>query len=206
MPGLEGVLKTGQTWQGWDQNPTFLALRLESTRAWSARQPLGWDQVSGRFDINLSHLSGLGFHRDNPNIQLGKGEQGELGVLPPRNSLFKPRGFGDAGVEGAPLSLRVPMCFWGAFWGDGRDQIPFSPGAEGGPEHQAPAPDSFQFNKTTEPARFQLSGLWFIPGLRVTSKSYQFHTDFEGIIPSRLLFPWHGLPGAQGLTRAHGMG
>lgn len=83
---------------------------------------------------------------------------------------------------------------------------PFCPGAEGGPEHEAPAPDSFQLNKTTEPARFRLSGLWFIPGLQVASKSYQFHTDFEGIIPSRLLFPWHGLPGAQGLTRARCVG
>lgn len=123
---------------------------------------------------------------------------------------FKPKVFGDAGAERAQLS---PCIFGVQFWGMAgirslfvRDQIPFCPGAEGGPEHEAPAPGSFQLNKTTDPAQFRLSGLWFIPGLQVASKSYQFHTDFEGIIPSRLLFPWHGLPGAQGLTRARCVG
>lgn len=62
-------------------------------------------------------------------------------MLALRNSLFEPRVFGDAGAEGAQLSLRLPVWFWGAFLGDGRDQIPFSQGSKGEPEHQPPAPD-----------------------------------------------------------------
>lgn len=90
--------------------------------------------MSARFELNPSHLSGLGFHRDKPNTRVGKSEQGDLRVhsFHPEIPFFTPRVFGEAGVERAQLS---PCIFGVQFWGMAgirslfvRDQIPFLSG------------------------------------------------------------------------------